>query len=194
MRGNQSKAPSQKCPHNWAPGSCYNTQPHQALPRLSQSLAGFLEEQAVLVMQSRFPADEIQPRPGKASLIRKQFKLTTSACASLKRREYSRLGRGLPWGPAKASIQGLQGGRASIPATWPTWQASSRWLLPGIQGRTQEEQLVAVLAQPSFCDMRQQEIPRSQATLCAAPERSKESPSCPKTPLCYMSPEGGGWV
>lgn len=31
-------------------------------------------------MQPRFPADETQPGKGE-SLIRKQFKLTTSACA-----------------------------------------------------------------------------------------------------------------
>lgn len=40
-----------------------------------------------MVMQAWFLADETQPGRGE-SLIRKQFKLTTSACASLKRREH----------------------------------------------------------------------------------------------------------
>lgn len=75
------------------------------------------------VMQSWFPTDETQPKPGEESLIRKQFKLTTSACVSLKREQLP--GEGPPWGPAKASVQGLRGSKAFILVMWPTWHPSS---------------------------------------------------------------------
>lgn len=104
----------------------------------------------VPVMQSRFPADEAQPRARRGkSLIRKRFKLTTSACASLKSSESSRLGRGPPRGADEASVQGLQGGGASIPVTWPTRRPGSIWLLPAIQGLARGKQLVVVLTQPA---------------------------------------------
>lgn len=104
----------------------------------------------VVLMQSGFPADEAQPgaRRGE-SLIRKRFKSTTSACASLNSIESSRLGRGPPQGANEAAVQGLQGGGASIPVTWPTRRPGSIWLLPGIQGLVRGKQLVVVLTRPA---------------------------------------------
>lgn len=99
MRGNQNKAASGVPPPGWwalGDSTASSLQPPtHAHSVISQSLARFLEKGGVLMMQSKFPADETQPWKGRI-LIRKQFKLTTSACASPKRGEHSRLGRGPP--------------------------------------------------------------------------------------------------
>lgn len=84
-------------------------------------------------MEAWFLADETQPGRGE-SLIRKQFKLTTSVCASLKREH---------WGGAhpRDQLRHLSRGCAAA-EPYPSDVASVAvqqyvWLLPGIQGRVQ---------------------------------------------------------
>lgn len=186
MRGKQNKAASGAPPPGWwvlgtpqlpACNPTPNPRPLCDLPVLGQ----VPREGRVLMMQSKFPADETQPWKGRI-LIRKQFKLTTSACASPKRRKHSRLGRGPPRDHPRRPSRGCGAGEphpgdvASVAAQQCLAPARNSGPCAGEAACCSSD----TASTPSCNTMRQQEVPRSQTTLCWRLKGSEEPPGAPR--------------